>query len=117
MDVDEDGEVVISSLQPEVGIAIMASLTDPDGLPTGGTAVMAVGHSHNSRRPLTWEVSKSAVDHWTDHCPWRPATTVSYTPVGYSNCRHGTCNPIDEGELLRVTASSVRGRDGDKDGA
>ena len=29
-DVDEDGEVVISWLQPEVGIAIMASLTDPD---------------------------------------------------------------------------------------
>ena len=30
-DVDEDGEVVISWLQPEVGIVIMASLTDPDG--------------------------------------------------------------------------------------
>ena len=29
--VDEDGEVVISSLQPEVAIPIMASLTDPDG--------------------------------------------------------------------------------------
>ena len=30
-DVDEDGEVVISLLQPEVGIEIMASLTDSDG--------------------------------------------------------------------------------------
>ena len=30
-DVDEKGEVVISWLQPEVGIAITASLTDPDG--------------------------------------------------------------------------------------
>ena len=31
-DVDEEGEVVISWLQPEVGIVIMASLTDPDGV-------------------------------------------------------------------------------------
>ena len=30
-DVDEDGDVVISWLQPEVGIVITASLTDPDG--------------------------------------------------------------------------------------
>ena len=30
-DVDEAGEVVISWLQPEVGVAITASLTDPDG--------------------------------------------------------------------------------------
>ena len=30
-DVDEEGEVVISWLQPEVAIAITASLTDPDG--------------------------------------------------------------------------------------
>ena len=40
-DVDEDGEVVISSLQPEITIPIMASLTDPDG---GVTSVdLAVG--------------------------------------------------------------------------
>ena len=59
-DVDEDGEVVISWLQPEVGIEITASLTDPDGGPTGTT--------------WEWEVSEVLAnildidndDHWGD---------------------------------------------------
>ena len=44
-DVDEDGEVVISWLQPEVDEAIMAGLTDPDGkaisLPVTDTEITA----------------------------------------------------------------------------
>ena len=36
-DVDEEGEVVISWLQPEVGTEITASLTDPDGPGPVGT--------------------------------------------------------------------------------
>ena len=58
--VDEDGEVVISSLQPEIDIPIMASLTDPD---RGVTNVN-----------WQWAVSKVAAnvldidedDHWGD---------------------------------------------------
>ena len=51
-DVDEDGKVVISWLQPEVGTAIMASLTDPDGPdPVYGTVdglnECARHHSHS----------------------------------------------------------------------
>ena len=71
-DVDEDGEVVISSLQPEIGIPIMASLTDPDG------GVIGVAWQ--------WEVSKVAENfldidednHWGD-APGT-ATENSYTP-------------------------------------
>ena len=59
-DVDEDGEVVISLLQPEVNIPIMASLTDPDGEVTEET--------------WEWEVSEVSAnlldihndDHWGD---------------------------------------------------
>ena len=62
--VDEDGEVVISLLQPEVAIPIMASLTDADGGVTGTT--------------WQWEVSEVEAnvldidedDHWGD-CAWR----------------------------------------------
>ena len=69
--VDEDGEVVISSLQPEIAIPLMASLTDPDGVVTGGTV------------EWQWEVSKVAAnvldidedDHW-GYAPGA-ATTVS----------------------------------------
>ena len=46
-DVDEDGEVVISWLQPEVKIPIMASLTDPDGK---SAASPGSGKSPKSRR-------------------------------------------------------------------
>ena len=50
-DVDEDGEVVISWLQPEVAIPIMASLTDPDG---GAVPVTR----HTAITDATWEVSE-----------------------------------------------------------
>ena len=92
-DVDEDGEVVISWLQPEVGIAITASLTDPDGGVTVGT--------------WQWEVSEVAAnvldinedDHWGD-APGNGATTDSYTPTVSE-----PDNADDVGKYLRVTAS------------
>ena len=90
-DVDEDGEVVISTLQPEITIPIMASLTDPDGGVTVET--------------WEWEVSKVAADvldidendHWGD-APGT-ATGESYTPE----------NTATVGRYLRVTASYTDG--------
>ena len=89
--VDEDGEVVISSLQPEIIISIMASLTDPDGGVLGVT--------------WQWEVSKVAAnvldidedDHWGD-APGT-ATGESYTPEDTATV----------GRYLRVTASYTDG--------
>ena len=76
-DVDEDGEVVISWLQPEVGIAIMASLTDADGPgpvdtvdgPNDVPDTTAIANA-----TWTWEVSEivqgsldpNNEDHWGD---------------------------------------------------
>ena len=90
-DVDEDGEVVISSLQPEIMIPIMASLTDPDG----GVADV----------DWQWEVSKVAANvldidednHWGD-APGT-ATGKSYTPEDTATV----------GRYLRVTASYMDG--------
>ena len=94
-DVDEDGEVVISSLQPEIDIPIMASLTDPDG---------GVGDVD-----WQWEVSKVAAnvldidedDHWGD-APGTATGGESYTPEDTA--------PV--GRYLRVTANY---RDGESE--
>ena len=102
--VDEDGEVVISWLQPEVGIAITASLTDPDGdvTPTWAWTVS--------------EVEKPPLDigddnHWGDAPGENNSgnTDQSYTPAGadLTNNPDDTTDddPIDEGKFLRVTAT------------
>ena len=121
MDEDEDGEVVISLLQPEVGTAIMASLTDPDGprdapLPVINTAI--------TDAVWTWEVSKvSAVElkidednHWGPPGDPNNATAVSYTPAGADLTTPATDDddPIDEGKFLRVKATYVDGEGADK---
>ena len=85
-DVDEDGEVVISLLQPEVGVEIMASLTDPDG---------------EESPTWAWEVSEILQanldidndDHWGD----APG-------IGASSERYRSADS-DVGKYLRVTAS------------
>ena len=99
-DVDEDGDVVISLLQPEVNIPIMASLTDPDGGVISET--------------WKWEVSEIGTgdldidnpDHWGD-APGGGNTQQSYTPAGadLTDDETGNDNPIDEGKFLRVTAT------------
>ena len=86
IDVDEDGEVVISLLQPEVAIPIMASLTDPDG-DTGPTWAWEV--SEIGRRNLDIDND----DHWGD-APGDGAGSPSYTP-----------HASDATRYLRVTAT------------
>ena len=96
--VNEDGEVVISWLQPEVGIDITASLTDPDG----GVTVS----------DWQWEVSKVAANvldidednHWGD-APGDGDETATYEPDGADLTTPATDDddPVDEGKYLRVT--------------
>ena len=109
-DVDEDGEVVISLLQPEVGRAIMASLTDPDEGVTNVT--------------WKWEVSEVAANvldinedhHWGD-APGDGDDLITYTPAGAdltNNPDTTDDNPIDEGKYLRVTAEYTDTNGADK---
>ncbi len=74
--VDEDGTVTLSALQPRVGVALTASLTDPDGGVTG----------------VTWQwASSDAMD--GTFADIDGATSDSYTPV-----------EGDAGKYLRATA-------------
>ena len=74
---DDDGMVTLSTGTPEVGSAITAMLTDPDGGVTGAT--------------WQWEKSSNGVTGWRDI---QGATSASYTP-GRS----------DVGGFLRATVS------------
>ena len=117
-DVDEDGEVVISWLQPEVeddgddtntetGTEITATLTDPDG-PSG--ANLPVTNTAITDASWVWTVSEVvqgslAVDN-DDH--WGPAPGDGNTTAGY------TPNASDAGKFLRVTASYTDRNGADK---
>ena len=121
-DVDEKGEVVISWLQPEVGIAITASLTDPDGPDPVGVVDSPENVPGTTAIPVagatwTWKVSEIVQgsldidndDHWGD----APGTgdQNSYIPAGANlkDDQAGNDTPIDEGKYLRVTASYTDG--------
>ena len=99
-DVDEDGEVVISLLQPEVGIPIMASLTDSDGGVTDTVWKWEVSEIEQ----VSLDVDNS--DHWGDAPGEGDSgnTSQSYTPAG-ADLTNNSDDPIDEGKYLRVTAT------------
>ena len=77
-DVDEDGEVELSSDSPLVDTALVATLTDPDG---------TVGEP-------TWQWQKADTFDATTWTDLNDATASSYTPV-----------PDDIGKFLRALAS------------
>ena len=85
LNVNEDGVVTLSQLQPQVDTAVTASLDDPDGMVSGLT--------------WKWEIS-------SDNTNWAAiagATSASYTPVA-----------SDLNKFLRVTASYSDGEGANK---
>ena len=77
IDAQPDGQVTLSSSQPEVGVRLTASLTDPDGGVTG----------------LTWQWARS------------PNRSIGWTDI--PGARLGTYTPVaaDSDMYLRATAS------------
>ena len=74
--VDEPGSIALTSVQPQVGTPLAATLSDPDG----------------GVRAVSWQWQSS-----TDRTSWvdiTSATGASYTPM-----------PADEGTFLRVTSA------------
>ena len=112
-DVDEDGEVVISLLQPEVAISIMASLTDPDG----GVNTNAISWQWETSEVEEKELDIDEDDHW-GNAPGEGNATKSYTPDGADLTNNpGTTDdddPIDETKYLRVTATYTDENGSDK---
>ena len=74
--VDEPGLITLSSLQPQAGIPLTATLTDPDGAASG--------------TKLQWEKSTSAEGPWT---AIEDEIALTYTPAN-----------TDAGSYLRITA-------------
>ena len=65
LNVEEDGVVTLSQLQPQVDTALRASLDDPDGMVSGLT--------------WKWDISNDNIN-WLD-CHHRRRRSASYTPV------------------------------------
>ncbi len=105
-DVDEDGEVVISWLQPEAGTAITASLSDPDG--RSGVILPAI-NTKITDATWVWTVSEVVQgsldvdndDHWGE-APGGTPTTDSYTP---DDTDADDMDSGRAGKYLRVTAT------------
>ena len=78
---DDDGTITLSADQPQVGTALIATLTDPDGTVSGTIWV--------------WESSADGSTGWTTlNGASSTVTTSSYTPVA-----------ADVGKFLRATAT------------
>ena len=75
--VEEAGSISLSSLQPQAGTRLTATLSDPDGRPSAVT--------------WEWERSPNGFSSWT---PIDGAASASYTPTD-----------DDVGDYLRVMAS------------
>ncbi len=84
--VDEPGELTLSSQSPVAGSALTATLTDPDGGVTGET--------------WEWEISPNGTDTWTTISG---ETTSSYTP-----------DSDDETKYLRVSVTYTDGHGSSK---
>ena len=89
--IEEDGEVILSSVQPEVGTPITATLSDPDGGESGIT------WQWQSQEDTSRDALNDADTAWPDI---RGATSRSYTPVADDV----SSDPTNTGIFLRATA-------------
>ena len=87
-DEDEPGMVTLSAQKPQIGVPLMATLTDDDATP-----------EQISAAEWMWEHSSAANGPWT---PILTATTAAYTPLGVAD------------KYLRVTATYNDGHGSDK---
>ena len=99
--VEEPGSISLTLLQPQTGVALTASLTDPDG-DGGDSTAFTTG--------ATWEWSVPKVNRPDaendDH--WQPAAVPT-------NAAAYTAAAGDEGKVLRVKAIYTDGEGADKD--
>ena len=111
---NEDGEVVISWLQPEAAVEIMASLTDPDGSSGANLTCNRTQTIADVVDVEEWTVSEVVAeyplilkrndDHWGDALRNRKQRRPTYQPGGAALNDDDPLNRIDAGKFLRVTA-------------
>ena len=87
--VDEAGKVTLSSIQPQAGVALTATLVDPDGGETN----------------MEWQWSSARTDGAdASFTNIEGATSATYTPVGDDPATEDV-NESDEGKFLRATVT------------
>ena len=101
--VEEPGEVTLSTLQPQEAVAISATLTDPDGRPDADPLnTDLTANAEGTNTVWQWSRSTRETGPWTDI---KGATSSSYKPV----TDHPTDAPdnyaSDVGMYLRATAT------------
>ena len=95
-DVDEDGTVEITWLQPEIGVAITASLMDPDGTTGDRTdPVITAGDVEWFRSTVSSAPVPTNTLHW-EAAGGAAHTTRNYTPAAGANA----VDPTDVGKFL-----------------
>ena len=101
--VDEDGDITLTTLQPLEDVLLTATLTDLDGQPN------RVGTINTDLTDLTattkwqWARSSNAGGPWTD------IEASDTPPLSTSNTKTYTPGPDDEGHYLRATATYTDG--------
>ena len=100
---DEPGTLTLSTAHPKIGVAITATLTDPDGKRGSALPLEAADTD------LTEETDKTeGIDSTEADTKWRWATSTSdgttWNDIPGATSNTYTPNAKDEGVLLRVTA-------------
>ena len=99
--VDEDGEITLSAVQPREAVPLTATLTDADGGANDNLPITVQDTDLTVDATWKWSRSSSANGPWTDIEEEEPSET--YTPTA-----------DDEGHYLRATATYVDGHGEDK---
>ena len=105
--VDEDGEVTLTTLQPKEGFAITATLIDPDG--GDGDQLPIDSNETNLTVDATWQWARS-----TNRTSWTDIEASDTAPISTSNTATYKPGPADVDKFLRATATYTDGQGEDK---
>ena len=94
--VEEDGTVTLSSVQPRVGVSITASITDLDGAATDVEWQWSRSSIETNLDCTPDEIMRGAL---TCYAPIKDATSATYTPV------ETDATAVDTGMYLKATAT------------
>ena len=101
INVDEQGDVTLSTLQPQVDVPITATLTDPDGAASDDPPIGDTDLTDDDNVEWQWARASRAAGPWTDI---NGATEETYTPK-VVDAEDDEDDVNDVGVYLRVTAT------------
>ena len=102
--VEEDGSIKLSQLTPQVGRAITARLSDPDGGITGAEWQWYRGVTDTADLPDTADATEKCDADTLTNCWIEGATSSTYTPRAADATGAGTDDPPTDPQKLTVVA-------------